>query len=135
MHSYYWYIFFGSIWDTRARGFNFFCSGREECIYALTGKPLFEIKTGNPLYGVGLAVLESLTEYRLNQSLPRGHTSFAALIEVPLFLTFKLCALTLSYSPHNHSWFMFHTNQLLSRYVYILIWLPHLLTITSMREQ
>ena len=44
----------------------------------------------------------------------RGHTSFVALIEIPLFLTFiqtsspevKLL------SPHYHSWFVFHTNEI-----------------------
>ena len=36
-----------------------FFSGREKCICALTGKLLFETKSGIPLYGVGLAVLES----------------------------------------------------------------------------
>ena len=90
----------------------FFCSGREECIYALTAKPL-ETKTGISLYTVSDSQYQSnQTEYRLNQSFPRIHTSFVALIEVSLLLTFKLCALRLSYSSHNHIWFVFHTKQL-----------------------
>ena len=37
----------------------FFCSEREKCIYALTGQPLFETKTGvlqSVLYRIGLRV-------------------------------------------------------------------------------
>ena len=54
----------------------------------------------------------------------------------------------LRYSPHNHSWFVFHTKQLLPKYAYIQvyiqqyyiqayipIWLPQHLTTTSMREK
>ena len=71
-------------------------------------------------------------------SLPRGYTSFAALVKVPLILTFKLRPLTLSYSPIIIVGLCFTQSNYfpdMPIQVYILIWVPQLLTTTSMREQ
>ena len=47
-------------------------SRREKCIYALTGKPLFETKTGVPLYGIGLAVLRRIPTKTLSLEVTRA---------------------------------------------------------------
>ena len=141
-------IFFKQKFNLRAERLTFwpfFCSGRVKCIYALTGEPLFETKTGVLLYWIGLTVLNRIPTTNLSPEVTR------ALQPLSRFLwsyKFKLCPLTLRYSPHNHSWFVFHTKQLLPKYAYIQvyiqqyyiqahipIWLPQLLTTTSMREQ